>query len=390
MQSFTDCRFVHDLTCIGGLQESRGRTTELTADLVLRLGDVQPDTDIVHDLTCICLQVSRGRAMEPKVDLVLRPGDVQPDTDMRQIQRDRVEVTRSLKEQIENLRQSLYHDAQTASDQVETDFEDMVVKVRRGAHIVDDTLEIMGNWTTARWRQGVVVHFEGELGIDCGALTREWAKILCQQLLRPGRGLFRRTARGNRVVILADQESELAHGESTEGIYCFLGRFIAFALWRGIRIDAVFTPLLYRLMIDPHAKATHEDLREVDPKLHANLHMMLTCERSMIEDTFCQSFCIDTEFLGVRSTYDLVPNGSQIPVTGDNVHKFVDLYVQHVLYEFSKNALRAFLYGFHSLVSPTKMVLFTASELEAVVCGQPAIRYFLCLSHRLHPLTSTA
>jgi hypothetical protein len=59
--------------------------------------------------------------------------------------------------------------------------------------------------TVSFFQQGVVVHFDGELGVDCGALTREWAKIMCQQLLRPGRGLFRRTARGNRVVFLADQ-----------------------------------------------------------------------------------------------------------------------------------------------------------------------------------------
>jgi hypothetical protein len=209
--------------------------------------------------------------------------------------------------------------------------------VRRGAHIVDDTLEVMGGWTAARWRQGVLVHFDGEVGIDCGALTREWAKLLCQQLLRPGRGLFRRTAKGNRCVVLADQapplasapapapapacppgafalaasrassalapppragadgggfggaqESELAHGESTEGIYTFVGRFVAFCLWRGIRVDAVLTPFMLRLIMDPNARASAEDLYEVDPKLHANLTMMLTCDREMIEDTFCQ------------------------------------------------------------------------------------------------------
>jgi hypothetical protein len=73
---------------------------------------------------------------------------------------------------------------------------------------------------------------------------------------------------------MAFQESELAHGETTEGIYCFLGRFIAFSLWRGIRIDAIFTPFIFKLILDPNAKATHEDLREVDTKLHANLQMV--------------------------------------------------------------------------------------------------------------------
>ena len=81
----------------------------------------------------------------------------------------------------------------------------------------------------------------------------------------------------------------------------------------------------------------------MDPKLHANLQMMLTCEPEMIADTFCQSFCIDTDFLGARNTYDLKEGGSEIPVTGDNVREFVDLYVQHVLYIFSAKALTSFL-----------------------------------------------
>jgi hypothetical protein len=77
--------------------------------------------------------------------------------------------------------------------------------------------------------QGAVIQFEGEAGIDCGALTREWAKLLTQQvslcsfflfemsyrlyclkdsslqLLRPSRCLFRRTPKGNRYALLPDQ-----------------------------------------------------------------------------------------------------------------------------------------------------------------------------------------
>jgi len=100
---------------------------------------------------------------------------------------------------------------------------------------------------------------------------------------------------------------------------------------------------------------------------------MLSCDTDMIEDTFCQSFCIDTDFLGLRSTYDLVPGGSDIPVTGENVETFVDLYVQHVLFKFSERAIRSFLHGFHSLISPGKMPKFSPAELEAVLCGQPAV-----------------
>ena len=109
----------------------------------------------------------------------------------------------------------------------------------------------------------------------------------------------------------------------------------------------------------------------MDPKLYANLNMMLTCEPELIEDSFCQCFCIDTEFLGLRNTYDLKEGGSEIPVTGQNVGEFVDLYVQHVLYVFCAGALSAFLAGFHSLVPPEKLSGLTPSELEAVMCGQP-------------------
>ena len=98
--------------------------------------------------------------MAPKLDLTLRPDDIKPEG--KGCQRPRVEVTESLKEKIEGLRQMLFTEAQTSSEQVATDFEDMLVKVRRGAHIVDDTLAVMGDWSAARWRQGVVVHFDGE------------------------------------------------------------------------------------------------------------------------------------------------------------------------------------------------------------------------------------
>jgi hypothetical protein len=80
-----------------------------------------------------------------------------------------------------------------------------------------------------------------------------------------------------------------------------------------------------------------------------------------------------SEFLGARNTYDLKEGGSEIPVTGDNVAEFVDLYLQHVLYIFSAKALTAFLAGFHSLIPPWKVKDFLPHELEAVMCGQPEI-----------------
>jgi len=67
----------------------------------------------------------------------------------------------------------------------------------------------------------------------------------------------------------------------------------------------------------------------------------------------CVCVCVRarvSEFLGARNTYDLKEGGSEIPVTGDNVAEFVDLYLQHVLYIFSAKALTAFLAGFHSLI----------------------------------------
>ncbi|EKX46500.1 hypothetical protein GUITHDRAFT_86719 [Guillardia theta CCMP2712] len=158
-----------------------------------------------------------------------------------------------------------------------------------------------------------------------------------------------------------------------EGMYEFVGRFIGYSLWRGIRIDAVFIPLMFRMMKDSESRATFEDLKDVDFNLYSNLQTMLNCEPSLVEETFCQSFCIDTEFLGMRKTYDLCPDGASIPVTGDNVLSFLDLYVQHVLYIFSRRAIDSFLVGFHSLIPEKKLQDFSPQELEAVLCGQPTI-----------------
>ncbi|CAF0988983.1 unnamed protein product [Didymodactylos carnosus] len=69
-------------------------------------------------------------------------------------------------------------------------------------------------------------------------------------------------------------------------------------------------------------------------------------------------------------TYELVPNGSTIPITVANHKEYCLKYCEYRLQEFNKqvNYIRQ---GLYSVVSWPMLALYTPSELEEVVCGKP-------------------
>ena len=71
---------------------------------------------------------------------------------------------------------------------------------------------------------------------------------------------------------------------------------------------------------------------------------------------------------------ELIPNGSKIPVTNDNRKRYVDLYVDYRLHSGVKAQSDAFLNGFKAACGGATLNLFTARELEQLICGVMPVR----------------
>ena len=72
-------------------------------------------------------------------------------------------------------------------------------------------------------------------------------------------------------------------------------------------------------------------------------------------------------------TRDLVPNGSEKNVTGQDARGFVAARFLDACFAKSADGLRSFLGGLYDVVQPEALMLLSARELELQLCGAPII-----------------
>lgn len=61
------------------------------------------------------------------------------------------------------------------------------------------------------------------------------------------------------------------------------------------------------------------------------------------------TFQISYDFYGSSQTYDLLPEGAELPVTPENRELFVDLYVKYLLHDSVQEQFEAFKEGFEDV-----------------------------------------
>lgn len=69
-------------------------------------------------------------------------------------------------------------------------------------------------------------------------------------------------------------------------------------------------------------------------------------------------------------TTELIPGGSGIAVTNDNVASYVHRLAHYKLHVETYSATQAFLSGFHEMLSKEWLALFSPQELDLVICGE--------------------
>jgi E3 ubiquitin-protein ligase HUWE1 len=75
----------------------------------------------------------------------------------------------------------------------------------------------------------------------------------------------------------------------------------------------------------------------------------------------------------IKSTVDLVENGRNIEVTDANKSEYVLLVCENRMSTAIKPQLQAFLQGFHELVKPELISVFSPKEIELLISGVPTI-----------------
>ena len=140
--------------------------------------------------------------------------------------------------------------------------------------------------------------------------------------------------------------------------YRFIGRILGKALYEGILVDVAFAGFFLAKWLDKQSWL--DDLASLDPELYQGL-MQLKHYTGDPEE-LSLNFTVAQEEFGVTKSIDLIPNGSNIPVTRENRLQYMYLVAHYKLTKQIKKQSTAFFEGLSEIIDP-KWLRYVLSSL---------------------------
>lgn len=237
-----------------------------------------------------------------------------------------------------------------------------------------------------------------EAGIDGGGVTKEFLTSVTNEAFRAedGPNLFitndqnllypNPAAVDERQELLKQAGLKESSSEWRENIaellkhYEFLGRIVGKCLYEGILVDIGFAGFFLLKWAASGAAAGSEsayraninDLRDLDEGLYQGL-LKLKSYPGNVEDFGLDFTITDTISLPGAPTQtierELVPNGSQLPVTNEKRLLYLSCVARHRLLSQPFRQTKAFLKGLSEIVNPSWLSMFNQSELQTLIGG---------------------
>ncbi|XP_070581040.1 E3 ubiquitin-protein ligase SMURF2-like [Ptychodera flava] len=210
-------------------------------------------------------------------------------------------------------------------------------------------------------RKRLMIKFRSEEGLDYGGIAREWLYLLSHEMLNPYYGLFQ-YSRDDIYTLQINPDSGINPDHLS--YFHFVGRIMGMAVFHGHYIDGGFTMPFYKQLLGKPVSL--DDIEDVDPEHYQSLVWMLENDiTGFIENTFS----VEHSAFGQITSYELKPNGKDIPVNEDNKKEYVKLYVQWRFMRGIEAQFQALKKGFEELIPPHLLRPFDERELELMISG---------------------
>ncbi|KZT44623.1 ubiquitin protein ligase [Sistotremastrum suecicum HHB10207 ss-3] len=199
-----------------------------------------------------------------------------------------------------------------------------------------------------------------EAGIDGGGVFKEFLTSLSKEVFDSDRGLWLET--GQRE--LYPNPHSYATEPHSLNWFRFVGRILGKALYEGILVDIAFAPFFLAKWLKKQSFL--DDLASLDPELYRGL---IHLKHDPNPEALSLDFTVTLEELGVARTIDLIPDGSNIPVTRQNRLQYIYLVSNFHLNKKIRLQCEAFFDGLASMVDPKWLRMFNQQELQLLVSG---------------------
>lgn len=108
-------------------------------------------------------------------------------------------------------------------------------------------------------------------------------------------------------------------------------------------------------------------MAEIEPEIQRGLEYILEAKESL--ESMELTFEAETVVFGDKVTHNLKPYGSLIKVTQSNKSEYVSRYANWIVNDSVEKQFLAFKKGFYRVVTGDMIKLFSAEELEKIICG---------------------
>nr|XP_022331309.1 E3 ubiquitin-protein ligase NEDD4-like isoform X2 [Crassostrea virginica] len=235
------------------------------------------------------------------------------------------------------------------------------IKVSRERILEDSYRAIMSLKRTDVLKARLWIEFDGEVGLDYGGVAREWFFLLSKEMFNPYYGLFEYSATDNYTLQI-NPLSGLANDDHLS-YFEFIGRVAGMAVFHGKLLDGFFIRPFYKMMLEK--PITLSDMEPVDSEYYNSLVWIMENDPVDLDLTFS----VEEDYFGEITTRDLKINGSNIVVTNDNKHDYINLVIQWRFMSRIEAQMRSFMKGFSCLVPLEMIKIFDENELELLMCG---------------------
>lgn len=227
-------------------------------------------------------------------------------------------------------------------------------------NIVADTLRELSQYDSSDLKKSLRVKFHGEEAEDAGGVRKEFFMLLLKEILDPKYGMFKQYDETRTIWFSEDSFED-------EVMYFLIGLLCGLAIYNFIIIDLPFPLALYKKLLRESVGLV--DIKDMSPVLYKSMQSILDYEKADFEEVFCITFEVVREAFGEKKVYELIPGGSDVPVTLENKKQFVDLYVDYILNKSVESHFQEFHKGFHKVCGGRVLELFHSHELMALVVG---------------------
>ncbi|ORE07744.1 HECT-domain-containing protein [Rhizopus microsporus var. microsporus] len=200
-----------------------------------------------------------------------------------------------------------------------------------------------------------------EAGIDGGGVFKEFLTGLSHEAFDVNYGLFVATP---EQLLYPNPNSFATESQQLE-YFRFLGLIIGKAVYEGILLDVPFASFFLKKCL---GKVNYlDDLSSLDPELYKGL-LSLKKYDGNVED-LSLDFTVTHDEMGSSKTIELVPNGSQVPVTNQNRIQYIYLVANYRLNVQIAKQCRAFFKGLSTIVDIKWLRMFNEQELQVLLGG---------------------